>query len=149
MGFHYRNILVAIDGSQEAEFAFKKAIDIALRHDAKILLAHVIDTRQFLIFETYDPAIAERAKQHAIDMLEKYQKNALEAGVSKVHYEIEFGSPKIVVPKGIAIKHRIDLIVCGATGMNAMERVFIGSVSEHITRYANCDVLVVRTEKDS
>ena len=47
MGLEYKNILVAIDGSQEAEWAFKKAIDIAKRNNAKLLLAHVIDTRTF------------------------------------------------------------------------------------------------------
>jgi nucleotide-binding universal stress UspA family protein len=77
-------------------------------------------------------------------MLEEYQKLAIEAGVTKVHYEIGFGSPKVKIPKNLAKKHMVDLIVCGATGMNAIERVFIGSVSEHITRYAPCDVLVVR-----
>ncbi|MFL6558690.1 MAG: universal stress protein, partial [Bacillus sp. (in: firmicutes)] len=46
-------------------------------------------------------------------------------------------------------KHNVDLILCGATGLNVVERFFIGSVSEHITRYASCDVLIVRTEKDS
>ncbi|RKJ47427.1 universal stress protein, partial [Butyricicoccus sp. 1XD8-22] len=38
-----------------------------------------------------------------------------------------------------------DLIVCGATGLNAVERFLIGSVSEAIVRSAKCDVLVVRT----
>ena len=36
--------------------------------------------------------------------------------------------------------------MCGATGLNAVERFLIGSVSEHITRHARCDVLVVRSE---
>ena len=37
-----------------------------------------------------------------------------------------------------------DLIICGAVGMNALERFLIGSVSSYITRHASCDVLVVR-----
>ena len=50
------------------------------------------------------------------------------------------------IPKDIAKKYEIDLIMCGATGLNAVERFLIGSVSEHITRHARCDVLVVRSE---
>ena len=57
---------------------------------------------------------------------------------------IEYGSPKIKVPRDIAENFRADLIVCGATGLNAVERFLIGSVSESITRHAKCDVLVVR-----
>ena len=36
--------------------------------------------------------------------------------------------------------------MCGSTGLNAVERFIIGSVSEAIVRHAECDVLVVRTE---
>jgi len=149
MGLKYKNILVAVDGSKEAEWAFKKGIEIAKRHDAALLLTHVIDTRTFAMVEAYDRTIAEKADKLATELLENYQSIARKAGVEKVDYEIEFGSPKIRIPKDIAKKHQVDLIICGATGMNAVERFFIGSVSEHITRYANCDVLVVRTEKDS
>jgi nucleotide-binding universal stress UspA family protein len=148
MGLEYKNILVAIDGSQEADWAFKKAIDIAKRNNAKLLLAHVIDTRTFATVEAYDRTIAERADKFASELLENYQKTAVNAGVKDVDYVIEFGSPKVRIPKDIAKKNDIDLIICGATGLNAVERFFIGSVSEHITRYAPCDVLVIRTEKE-
>ncbi|MDQ0975549.1 nucleotide-binding universal stress UspA family protein [Neobacillus niacini] len=147
MGGRYDHILVAIDGSKESEWALEKSVEIAKRNEAKLLLAHVIDTRSFLLIDSYDPDIAERANKLAIDMLEKYQTQALDAGVTHVHYEIEYGSPKVKLPKEIAKKHDIDLIVCGATGMNAVERFLIGSVSEHITRYSPCDVLIVRTQK--
>ncbi len=149
MGGRYGHILVAIDGSKESEWALEKSIEIAKRNNAKLLLAHVIDTRSFLLIDSYDPDIAERANKLAIDMLEKYQTQAINAGVTHVHYEIEYGSPKVKIPKEIAKKHDIDLIVCGATGMNAVERFLIGSVSEHITRYSLCDVLIVRTQKSS
>lgn len=148
MGFKYKNILVAVDGSKEAEWAFKKAIEIAKRNNAELLLAHVIDTRTFATVEAYDRTIAERADKFATELLEKYKKQAIDAGVDRVQFLLEFGSPKVRIPKDIARKHQVDLIICGATGMNAVERFFIGSVSEHITRYAPCDVLVVRTEKE-
>ena len=148
LGLKYRNILVAIDGSMEVDWAFKKGIEIAKRNGARMILVHVIDTRSFAIIEAYDTVIGDRAEKQAKDMLEKYQQQAVESGLSNVQYEIEYGSPKIRIPRDIAKKHHVDLILCGATGMNVVERFFIGSVSEHITRYAPCDVLVVRTIKD-
>jgi nucleotide-binding universal stress UspA family protein len=148
MGLKYQNILVAVDGSKEAEWAFKKSIEIAKRNNAKIFLAHVIDTRTFASVEAYDRTIAERADKYAVELLEKYKKQAIEAGISSIDSILEFGSPKVRIPKDLARKHKVDLIICGATGLNAVERFLIGSVSEHITRYAPCDVLVVRTEKD-
>jgi nucleotide-binding universal stress UspA family protein len=149
MGLKYKNILVAIDGSKEADWAVKKGIEIAKRNDATLLLVHVIDTRTFALIEAYDTVIGDRAEKLAKDMLENYKIQAEDAGLTKVQYEIEFGSPKIRIPRDLAKKHNVDLIICGATGLNVVERFFIGSVSEHITRYAACDVQIVRTEKDS
>ena len=148
MGMKYTNILVAVDGSTESEWAFKKAIEIAKRNDAQITIAHIIDTRTFATVEAYDRTISERADMFARELMEKYKSQAIDAGVQHVEYVIDYGSPKIIIPKEIAKKNNVDLIICGATGMNAVERFLIGSVSENITRYAPCDVLVIRTDKE-
>jgi len=148
MGLTYKNVLVAVDGSKEAAWAFKKAVEVAKRNDAKLIMTHVIDLRTFATVEAYDRTISERAKEFAKELLENYKLQAIESGVREVTYEIEYGSPKVKIAKEIAKKFNVDLIICGATGMNAVERFFIGSVSEHIVRYAPCDVMIIRTEKE-
>ncbi|WP_163101234.1 universal stress protein [Peribacillus alkalitolerans] len=147
MELNYQNILVAVDGSKEAEWAFKKAVQISKRNDAALVIAHVIDTRNFVTFESYDQEVALRSEAYAKDILERYQTEAKAAGLNNVTIVIDYGSPKIKIPKDIAKKYEIDLIICGATGLNAVERFFIGSVSEHISRYASCDILIVRTDE--
>lgn len=149
MGLTYKNILVAVDGSKQAAWAFKKAIEIAKRNEAKIFLTHVIDLRTFATVEAYDRTISERAKEFAVELLESYKQEALDAGVKEVDFAIDYGSPKVKIAKEIAKQYHADLIICGATGLNAVERFFIGSVSEHIVRYAPCDVMIIRTEKDN
>lgn len=149
MGLTYKNILVAVDGSKEAEWAFKKSIEIAKRNNAKLILAHIIDTRTFATIEAYDSTIAEKADRYADELMASYKAKAEAAGISDVTYEIDYGSPKLKIPKDLAKSFQADLIICGATGLNMVERFFIGSVSENITRYAPCDVLVVRTEKNT
>lgn len=144
MSLTYNRILVAVDGSKEAERAFNKAIEVAKRNDAHLVITHVVDTRTFATVEAYDRTIAERAENFAEELLNGYEKSAKEAGVSDVESIIEFGSPKVKIAKEIAPENDVDLIICGATGLNAVERFFMGSVSEHITRYAQCDVLIVR-----
>lgn len=145
MSLTYKNILVAIDGSKESQKAFNKAIAIAKRNDAKLIIAHVIDTRSFATVEAYDRTIAERAERFASDLLNEHKQEATAAGITKIELVTEYGSPKVKIAKDLAPHHNADLIICGATGLNAVERFFIGSVSEHITRYAKCDVLVVRS----
>ncbi len=146
MSLKYQNILVAVDGSKEAEWAFEKGIAIAERNDATLSLIHVIDTRSFAAIESYDRTVGERAVKYAEELLSEYKVKAAEAGLTKVNTYVEYGSPKVIIPREASKKVQADLVICGATGLNAVERFLIGSVSEHITRAAKCDVLVVRTE---
>ncbi|MHA6252011.1 universal stress protein [Oceanobacillus sp. CAU 1775] len=140
----YKNILIAVDGSEAAEKAFNKAIEIAKRNGARLIVAHVIDSRTFATAEAYDRTLSERAEQYAKELLDGYIENARNEGLTDLVRCIEYGSPKVKVPRDIAEDFNADLIICGATGMNAVERFLIGSVSESITRHAKCDVLVTR-----
>ena len=150
MNLSYQNILVGIDGSSEAEWSLKKAIEIAKRNSANLIISHVVDTRSFATIETYDGKImVERAKKYAQDLLEKYKKEAHDAGVENVELIVEYGSPKAIMTKTLTKKYNIDLIVCGASGLNAIERFLMGSVSTYIVQHARCDVLIVRTEKNN
>ncbi|CAD2075098.1 universal stress protein [Phocicoccus pinnipedialis] len=143
---NYKNILIAVDGSHEAEWAFQKAVDIAKRNDARLIVTNVIDTRSYASVEAYDRTISERAKTFAEKLLEGYVQHATEQGISDVVKVVEYGSPKAVIPKKIVKDTQADLVVVGSTGLNAVERFIIGSVSEAIVRHSPCDVLVVRTE---
>lgn len=144
MNTTYKNILIAIDGSKEAEKAFKKAIHVAKRNNAILTIVHIVDVKAYAAVEAY---VAESANLFAEDLISEYKQRAQDAGLTNIETVLEFGNPKAKIAKDIAPNHKIDLIICGATGLNAVERFLIGSVSEHIIRYAKCDVLVVRGEE--
>ncbi|REB06546.1 universal stress protein [Sporosarcina sp. BI001-red] len=145
MSLVYNQIIVAVDGSKESEWAFKKAVAIAKRNDANLNLVNIIDTRSYSAVEAYDRSIAERAQSYAVELLEGYKEQAVAAGLTHVNIIVEYGSPKTMIPREIPKKIEADLIICGATGLNPVERFLIGSVSENIVRSSKCDVLVVRT----
>ncbi|RXI98545.1 universal stress protein [Anaerobacillus alkaliphilus] len=140
---NYSNILVAVDGSNEAKKALLKAIDVAKKDHAKVIITHIVDTRTFATVEQYDRAIVTRAEEYAKDMLSEYKAIVEKAGIETTCV-LDFGSPKVKVSKDIAKKYEVDLIITGATGLSAIERLLIGSVSEYIARTAKCDVLIVR-----
>lgn len=142
----YTKIMTAVDGSSEAELAFKKAVNVAKRNNAELLLAHVIDTRAFQTVSSFDNVLAEQATEMAKQTLNDYEKYAKNAGCEKVSKVIEYGAPKLMIATQIPEENDIDLIMLGATGLNAVERLFIGSVSEYVIRNASCDVLIVRTD---
>ncbi|MFS0689986.1 universal stress protein [Sporosarcina sp. 179-K 8C2 HS] len=140
----YKQIIVAIDGSDESQWAFKKAASIADRNDATLNLVTIVDTRSYSSVEAYDRSIAESAYKSAEEMLNKYKAEAVQAGVQNVNVLVEYGSPKALIAKELPNRLSADLIVCGATGLNKVERFVMGSVSENIVRSAKCDVLVIR-----
>ena len=47
MSQKYENIMVAVDGSHEAELAFEKGVNVSLRNGSKLTIVHVIDTVPF------------------------------------------------------------------------------------------------------
>lgn len=142
----YQHIQVSVDGSKEADLAFKKAVSIARKNGAVLEILHVIDTRSFQNVSSFDSAMVEQVSDDAKEKMEEYYNRAKEAGVKEVHFSIEFGSPKTIIGHDFPKKHNIDLIIVGATGLNAVERLLIGSVTEYVTRTANCDILVCRTK---
>lgn len=140
----YKHILVAIDGSDASKKAFERAVSLAKQNDAKLSITHVIDSRAFSTPQAYDKVLIEREKEYVKEFMTEYLKEAKEAGIKKLDKVIEYGSPRVKISKDIAKRVEADLIVCGATGLNAVERFLIGSVSESIVRYSPCDTLVVR-----
>lgn len=145
----YKSILVAIDGSTQAEKAFKKAVEVAKRNNAVLVLAHVIDTRAYQSFSTFDGSIADNARVEAKNTLNEYKEYAVKEGLEDVRIVLEYGSPKVMIAKQIPEAESVDLIMLGATGLNAVERIFVGSVSEYVIRQAKCDVMIVRTDLDN
>ncbi|AQQ54783.1 universal stress protein [Planococcus lenghuensis] len=147
MALTYDRILVAVDGSDEAEWAFKKAIGLAERNDASLTLVNIIDTRTLTIIGNSNPDYAEQVRKSSQELLDGYKKQAEEAGLQHVNTVAAIGLPKIAISREVAKKVEPDLIVCGATGMGPIQHFLLGSVSEHIVRTSRCDVLVVRTEE--
>ncbi|WP_161877724.1 universal stress protein [Alkalibacterium sp. MB6] len=142
----YTRILVAVDGSEQAKKAFTKAIEVAKRNNAVLVLAHIIDTRAYQSFSTFDGTIADNARVEAKNTLQDYKAHAEKEGVQEVKVVLEYGSPKVMIAKQIPEAEQIDLIMLGATGLNAVERIFVGSVSEYVIRQARCDVMIIRTD---
>lgn len=142
----YQNILIAIDGSDESDIAFKKAMNVAKRNNTALIIAHIVDTRAFQSVSSFDGTLADEATEAANKILDEHVERAKNFGIKEVKKIIEFGSPKSLIANQIPEKENIGLIMLGATGLNTIERILIGSVSEYVIRHAPCDVLVVRNE---
>lgn len=142
----YRHILVCLDGSPQADLAFDKGCAVAIRNKAELILTHVIDTRSLQNVAALDTYVFDTLEKDGRQLLETYQKQALDRGVESVRFVLEFGSPKNLLALEIPERENIDLILLGATGLNTFERLLMGSSSEYIMRHAKVDILIVREE---
>ena len=73
---NYKNILIAVDGSTEAEWAYNKAVAVAKRNDAKLTIVNIVDSRSYASVEAYDTQIVNKATSFAESLLSGYKENA-------------------------------------------------------------------------
>ncbi|RVU71040.1 MULTISPECIES: universal stress protein [Lactobacillus] len=147
------SILVPVDGSESAERAFDKAVKVAMTDNAHIDILNVIDTRQFM-GEMQDTLISGDTIYQMTQDSEEYLKSLKKwahdnFGFDDIDYHIRYGSPKRIISYDFIKDHKDTLIVMGATGLNAVERMLMGSVTEYVNQHALADVLIVRTDIDN
>ena len=97
----------------------------------------------------FDASVYETLEKEAQSLLATYKEQAIEAGLTDVRVVIEMGNPKTLLAQDIPKETGADLMMLGATGLNAFERLLIGSSSEYILRHASIDLLIVRDENKS
>ncbi|WP_163652037.1 universal stress protein [Listeria sp. PSOL-1] len=141
---NYKQILVAIDGSTQADKAFQQALDLAGKYQATLGIASIVDLRSFSPNVSYDGTLEKEAMERVTTQIKEYVNQAEKAGVPEVKTYVESGNPKRLLAKEIPEKFEADLIIVGATGMNRVERVVLGSVSSYILARAMVDVLIAR-----
>jgi len=147
MKTNVNRILVGLDGSVEALAAFDKAVELAILHHAELIIAHVIDLREFSSAAAFDSIWADDHYKGAQKFLDDFVQEAKDAGVENVRSILETDSAKVFLGKVLPERENIDLMVMGAVGMSRLERILVGSVAEYVIAHSNCDVYIVHPEK--
>ncbi|CAM2845016.1 universal stress protein [Fructilactobacillus fructivorans] len=146
MAKNYKRILAPVDGAEDTMPVMSRAITMAKQNDSHLDILNVIEVNQFN--RSYGDAITADAVYQLTDktkkILETLKQQATDAGVSDVSIHMRFGNPKKVIAKEFPSDHHDDLIIIGATGLSAVERLMVGSVTSYVTRAAKQDVLVVK-----
>ncbi|MCI1903506.1 universal stress protein [Enterococcus hirae] len=140
----YAKILVGIDGSEQANDAFKKAIEVARRNNARVIVAHVIENQVYGLWG-YSPVndnLLENESDNGKSLLKQCKEYAESVNYDNIEAVLTYGSAKEVMCHELPEKYRIDLIMVGQSGLNAVERFMMGSVASYIIRNAPCDVLI-------
>jgi nucleotide-binding universal stress UspA family protein len=141
----FKNIIVAYDGSEQADHALHFAAQLALQAEARISLVYAFDpmpawvgTPDFPIAVAVEPRIA-----YSEALLDKAEKQLHEAGITSVEQNILEGPASDAIVQAADVRHA-DLIVMGTRGMGALKGLLLGSVSERVIGAAHCPVLVIK-----
>jgi nucleotide-binding universal stress UspA family protein len=135
MNKQHRDILVAYDGSPDADEALLWAAATAVAEHRSVRAVMVIDRD---VIPAAALPVVESTWQEFRDRTEMTLK---EAGVNDAQAEI-VGGP--VVPTLLRAAESASMVVTGSRGHGHLANVLAGGVSSHLARHARCPVVVVR-----
>lgn len=150
MGIFPRTILLATDGSKDAELAIRKAVDLADATDSELHLVYVGQLPNFLREDRYtigfDRMLYNQIERESLEMLWRLTWQVKVAGgtVAGAHFRMGSVAEEIV---GLAKDLEADLIVMGNRGHGGLRRAIEGSISDFVVRRTHCPVMIVPTEK--
>ena len=139
----YHNILVALDGSRDAEAALGHAVALARDQHARLTLVTVAPLQSQAI------GVGAEAPPDLHDVHEKILRKASAAlpGDVGVTTRIERGDPAEAILR-LTAGEEFDLVVMGSHGHGRMHRALIGSVSEKVLRSSRVPVLLMRGDSE-
>jgi nucleotide-binding universal stress UspA family protein len=150
-------ILLATDGSEDAAFAARTAVNLANKTGSELHVVYVeevprrLSTSESTSLEgLIDPEFEEQMRQHAqaaaSQLLEEQVQKIMEAGGEIARAHPRFGRPYAEI---VHLAEELDagIVVVGSQGESGVRRALLGSVSDSVVRHAHCPVLVVRREK--
>jgi nucleotide-binding universal stress UspA family protein len=131
-----RTILCTTDLSARADRAFLRAIELAVRHGAKLAVLHVVDGE-------LPAAMAARNREDATEAIRYQIENVPGAASLRTIVRVELGDPYEAILR-CARQIEADLLVFGMHRTRPLADLFIGTTTERVTRLGGRPVLVVR-----
>jgi len=137
-------LLLAIDDSKFSEAATQAVIAQCQLQGTEVKVLNVVDLA--IPIPTSDAAgFRELSLKHGQEIVQRAERLLNKAGY-KTQTAVEEGDPKSKIIDQAA-RWKAESIVMGSHGRKGVDRFFMGSVAEAISRHAPCSVEVVRMPK--
>lgn len=144
-------VLVAIDGSEEAELACRAAAEVAEGAGSELHVVYVEPLPDFMKTDAgapaYDRRLYEMIEAEGQETLRKLIWRTKVGGVAVAGAHLRMGAVADEIV-GSAEELEAGLIVVGSRGLGRLRRALAGSVSESVFRRARRPVMVVRAKGD-
>ena len=145
-------ILLATDGSEEADLAASRAVDLADATDSELHVVHVGVVPIFLESYPgtlgYERRLYKQIEEESWQRLRELSWRVKVAGGTVAGSHLRMGAVALEVV-ALAKELGVGLIVIGCRGHRGIRRVIEGSISDAVIRHALCPVLVVRSPERS
>ncbi len=138
-------VLLATDGSEEADRALRVAVELAEKTGGELHLIHVWSAPLYYHPERHGyPQLYEKQLGEAQQKLGELVERVTVSGGSVAEAHLGAGSPAHEIV-ATAEDLGASLVVMGSRGLGGLRRSLMGSVSESVMRHAHCPVMVVRS----
>ena len=138
----FKQIVVALDGSEHSWRALECAKHVAECEGASLWLVHAFPhTSDLRGYEAYDRLISERTKAGQVVLDEAQER--LGDTTLEVHEELLEGPAAEGILK-VAEARNAELIVMGTRGLGSLGGLLLGSVSSKVVQHAHCPVMLAR-----
>jgi nucleotide-binding universal stress UspA family protein len=142
----FKNILFALDFSENSEHAFDYALTISRQFEAHLTIIHVInepvDLRGFYVPHISFEKLEKEIEEGAETMMQKFCR-AKVRDFADYDTLIVAGIPYEEILR-IANDHEVSLIVLGTQGRKGIDHFLFGSTAERVVRNAKCPVMTIR-----
>ncbi len=135
----YDRILIAVDGSDEAERAAKRGLEFARVFDATVDILHVVERKALRLARSADQKARLRERGEAV--LEEIEGLASDID-QPVTTELMEGRPAIRIAE-YAAERGVTLIVVGRQGLTGVGKRLLGGVTERLLHRSDVPVFVV------
>jgi nucleotide-binding universal stress UspA family protein len=140
----FDKILLATDGSPDAQEALNYARDLALRDASTVIVVHAFEPVPTYLGDPVEGRVLARHVASGEEVAREAAGRLREAGM-EVIVEVLEGPPADAI-LNVARVRACDLIVMGSRGHGALASLLLGSVSHRVLAHARVPVMVVRAQ---
>lgn len=140
----HKNILVGVDDTADAQYAFYNAVSHALEDDSLLHIVTILEDESLNVFDVLDKEALSEHREEIEKRLNEYKQQALDSGVKEVHVVFGQGKPGETIVKEIIPNVKPDLVVVGAAETKKGLAKYMGSQAGYVAKYSPVTVMVVR-----
>ena len=138
----FEHIMVATDGSVEAQKAVTTAVEVAKKFNSTLVVVCAFEEVPTYYGEPYFSETIERHTSWADEVIKRTMESLKDVKIPVESTVVEGPAAQAII--NVANNRGTDLIVMGARGLGGFAGLLLGSVSQRVVQHSSCPVLIVK-----